>query len=192
MFPMPFLDNVIASPLRLHMAQLLSPRSRLFGVANDQVGTAILSAANPSAGLAQGARFAIDIADPCSGMHSLFALLMIGALYAHLTLDKTWQKWLLFLAAVPLAVLGNITRIVVITFATIWWGSNVAIGTEENPSNSTWAPALPSFLLRLAGWCFAEWPLTSLGRRFHPPAARRPSRSRHPRLKIKMTGSSPC
>ena len=171
MFPMPFLDNMIASPLRLHMAHYSHLVLRLFGVANDQVGTAILSAPNPSAGLAQGARFAIDIADPCSGMHSLFALLMIGALYAHLTLDKTWQKWLLFLAAVPLAVLGNITRIVVITFATIWWGSAVAIGTEENPSNIHMGAGFAVFFVALGGMVLVGMVLTSLGRRFHPPAA---------------------
>jgi exosortase len=170
MFPMPFLDNMLASPLRLHMASYSHLVLELFGVANDTRGTAIVSAADPLTGRLQGARFAIDIADPCSGLHSLFALLMTGALYAHMSLDKAWQKWVLFLAAIPLAVLGNITRIVLITFATIWWGNGVALGTEENPSTFHMGAGFAVFFVALGGMVLLGMALTRLGGLLHAPA----------------------
>jgi exosortase len=177
MFPMPFLDNVIASPLRLHMAHYSHLLLNLLGVANDQVGTSILSSPDPAHHLAQGARFAIDIADPCSGMHSLFALLMFGALFAHLILDKTWQKWLLFLASIPFAVLGNIARIVIITLGTIWWGSAIAIGTEENPSMIHMGAGFAVFFVAIVGLILFGNALTALGKLVHdsvPPSAPAP------------------
>ena len=55
--------------------------------------------------------FAIDVADPCSGLRSLFAMLALTAGYAYFT-QPTWlRRGLLFSLAVPIAVLGNIVRI---------------------------------------------------------------------------------
>ncbi len=55
--------------------------------------------------------FAIDVADPCSGIRSFSALMALTAFYAYLT-QKTWLKrGFLFALAVPLTVLGNIMRL---------------------------------------------------------------------------------
>jgi exosortase/archaeosortase family protein len=86
-------------------------------------------------GIPQGAKFAVDIADACSGIRSLFALVMITALYANLTLSKSWQQWTLFVLAAPFAVIGNFARILLLTFGTLLFGSPFAIGTNQTPSN---------------------------------------------------------
>ncbi len=58
--------------------------------------------------------FAIDVADPCSGMRSLFALTALTAGYAYFT-QPTWlRRGLLFALSIPIAVLGNIVRILTI------------------------------------------------------------------------------
>ena len=55
--------------------------------------------------------FAIDVAAPCSGMRSLFAMMALTAGYAYFT-QPTWaRRALLFSLAVPIAVLGNVVRI---------------------------------------------------------------------------------
>ena len=55
--------------------------------------------------------FSIDVADPCSGMRSLFAMMALTAGYAYFT-QPTWlRRGLLFALAIPIAVLGNVARI---------------------------------------------------------------------------------
>ena len=55
--------------------------------------------------------FSIDVADPCSGLRSLFAMLALTAGYSYFT-QPTWiRRGALFALAIPIAVLGNIVRI---------------------------------------------------------------------------------
>jgi len=64
--------------------------------------------------------FAIDVADPCSGMRSLFAMMAISVGYAYFT-QPTWLRRVLLIAmAVPIVIFGNVVRIftIVLTAAT--------------------------------------------------------------------------
>ncbi|MCR5414413.1 MAG: exosortase [Kiritimatiellae bacterium] len=64
-----------------------------------------------------GETFVIDIANPCSGLRSIFALLALSAGYGYFT-QPTWtRRAMLFALAVPCAVAGNILRIVTICIA---------------------------------------------------------------------------
>jgi exosortase/archaeosortase family protein len=101
---------------------------QLIGVPNLLQGTAIVSlpgAASP---------FAIDIADPCSGIRSLFALVMIASLYAFIAFEKPWQQIILIALSVPLVFIGNLARIVMLTLGTIHFGRDFALGTNDHPS----------------------------------------------------------
>ena len=77
-----------------------------FGVDAVQQGTAIFSrGAHP---------FSIDVAEPCSGLRSLFALMALTAAYAWYH-QPTWvRRAALFACSIPLAVLGNVVRILTI------------------------------------------------------------------------------
>ena len=58
--------------------------------------------------------FAIDIAEPCSGLRSIFALMALTAGYAYFN-QPTWiRRALLFACSVPLAIFGNVMRILTI------------------------------------------------------------------------------
>lgn len=151
LFPLPFLDNIIAYPLRIVMSQGSHLILLAIGIDNLQIGTAVISAPNLAKGLARGDRFAIDVADPCSGIHSLFALIMLTTIYAHITFNRTWKKWLLFLAAIPLAVIGNMARIIILTIGTIFWGSRFTIGTEEHPTWFHMTAGFAVFVVALGG-----------------------------------------
>ena len=89
---------------------------RGFGLDVVRQGTAVIS---------QGAHpFSVDVAAPCSGMRSIFALMALTAAYAWFT-QPTWlRRGALFACSVPLAVLGNITRILTICL--------VAAGTRQD------------------------------------------------------------
>ena len=133
-WPMPFLDGMVALPLRLVMSHSANSVLNFLGTSTVQSGTAILSAPNYQTGLATGSKFEIDIADPCSGLHSLFALMMMSALAGYLSLKSPLLRWVLFFAAIPLAIAGNVVRILMLVWGTERFGSAFAIGTEENPT----------------------------------------------------------
>ena len=133
-WPFIFLDAEIAFPLRIKMSALCYQFLNFVGLPTLLNGTALISAPDYVRNLAAGERFQVDIADPCSGIRSLFALTMITALYGYLTLPKTWQKMILFLMAFPLAIAGNFVRILLLTFGTLWFGAHFAIGTIDEPT----------------------------------------------------------
>jgi exosortase len=76
----------------------------LFGVETVVKGTQIASV--------QGKWEPLEIAGGCSGIRSLMALLMISAAWAYVAKIALWKKVLLFLAAFPLAILGNSLRVI--------------------------------------------------------------------------------
>jgi exosortase len=142
--PFPGLDMMVALPLRFIMSRLSEVVLNLIGIPTLLSGTGILSAPDASLNLATGQRFAIDVATPCSGIHSLFALMMVGALFAYFTMPKPWKKWALFLSTIPLAVLGNFARILMLTLGTLAFGSTFALG--KDPLNA------PSWFHLAAGY----------------------------------------
>jgi exosortase len=143
-WPLPFLEPIVAFPLRMVMSHLAGDSLNILGIPTIQNGTSLLSAPDPRAELQLGAKFQIDIADPCSGLRSLFALLMCSALYSHLFLNRLWQQWIVFLSAIPLAIMGNLVRILMLTIGSIWFGSSFAIGTTREP---TWFHETAGFMV---------------------------------------------
>ena len=117
--PFPGLDTMVALPLRYLMSHLGVMVLNTIGIPVVLSGTGILSAPDPLLGQMAGQKFAVDVANPCSGIRSLFALMMVGALFAHFTLRGVWRKWALFLCTPPLAVLGNLARILMLTIGTV-------------------------------------------------------------------------
>ena len=127
MWPYDFLEDV-ALDLRLQMSAMGHHVLQFIAVPNMLDGTAIKSV--PGA----PAPFAIDIADPCSGIRSLFALVMIATLYAFIAFDKLWQQIVIVALAVPLVLVGNLVRILILALGTIHFGERFALGTNEQPS----------------------------------------------------------
>jgi exosortase len=150
-WPMPFLDNMVTFPLRMFMSSASTTTLNFLGLAVVQNGTGIRSAANPDMGLAEGKLFEVDVADPCSGIRSLFALMMISALYGHFALNAPWKRGVLFLASVPLAIAGNLARIMMLTLGIITVGAPTAIGTLEKPTFFHEAAGYVVFLVALGG-----------------------------------------
>jgi exosortase len=63
-----------------------------------------------------------DVAPACSGIRSLFAIIAVSIIYAFLSFRTGWRRGLLIIAAVPLAVLGNVVRMLTIIVAAEIWG----------------------------------------------------------------------
>jgi exosortase len=146
-YPFLFLEELVAFPLRLSMSEASVRFLDLLGFHSFRDGTSIISAADPVAGIVSGQRYSVDVADPCSGIRSLFALMMISALVGILSFRTGWKVMILFAAALPLAVFGNFCRILMLTFGTVAFGSRFAVGTLENP---TWFHLVAGFIVYIA------------------------------------------
>jgi exosortase len=148
-YPFIFLEDLVAFPLRLLMSEASVWFLNLIGFHSIRDGTSIVSAADPDpvAAIVYGQRYRVDVADPCSGIRSLFALTMFSALVGILSFRAGWKVMILFAAALPLAVFGNFCRILMLTFGTIVFGSDLAVGTLEHP---TWFHLASGFVVYIA------------------------------------------
>ncbi len=157
--PFPGLDMMVALPLRYVMSNVSVLVLNAIGVPVILSGTGILSAPDPMLHLLAGQRFAVDVANPCSGIRSLFALMMVSALFAQFSLNVSWKKWVLFLCSLPLAVAGNLARIIMLTLGTVAFGSEFALGKNplEHPSWFHLAAGYLVFIVALFGMMGIGW-----------------------------------
>jgi len=147
-WPMPFIQT---GGLRLLMTTASAQLLNILQMPTIQQGTALISAPDHLLGLRAGERFMLDIAAACSGIRSLFSLMMTGALAGYLMLDKVWQRWLVFFCSVPFALVGNTFRIVMLAFGAHLWGQKFAVGTGDNPSVYHQAAGFMVFFVALTG-----------------------------------------
>lgn len=128
MWPMFPLEEMLAFPLRLITANGAAKFLNLTGLDTVREGTSLFSAPDVAAGLMQGDRFRLNVEAPCSGIRSLFSLLMIALFYGSMALRRPKQRLVLFLSAVPLAMLGNFVRMILLALGSMWFGSDFAVG----------------------------------------------------------------
>ena len=78
--------------------------------------------------MAESGSFAIDVADPCSGLRSLFALMALTAGYAYFN-HPTWpRRAVLFALSVPIAIAANVARILSISLVAAFCSPDFATG----------------------------------------------------------------
>lgn len=115
--PLNFLD-VISFPLRLFSAAGAVSILNGLGIEAERSGSAIHTMV--------GGGFSFDVADPCSGIRSLLALTALTAVYAYFTQKGLIKQWILFLSAIPLAIIGNTARITTIALVAEAFGERIA------------------------------------------------------------------
>jgi exosortase len=155
-WPLAFLESSLAFEMRFLMIRFTSGVLNFLSVPVIQEGTTLLS--GPAPGRAAGALFSLNVEGPCSGMRSLFALMMVGALFSYHRQKGFWRRWLLFLMTFPLAVLANMTRILVLLGASTLFGQSFAIGdADKEVSNFHFLTGIVVFLVALAGLQGMAW-----------------------------------
>jgi exosortase/archaeosortase family protein len=128
-----------------------------------QEGTTLLS--GPAHGREAGALFSLNVEGPCSGMRSLFALMMVGALFSYHRQKGFWQRWFLFLMTFPLAILANMSRILVLLSASTLFGQSFAIGdADKEVSTFHFLTGIVVFLVALAGLQGIAWVMDRFGK----------------------------
>lgn len=127
-WPMQPLEDSLASPLRPRTAAMAAAVLNAVQVPAVNEGSALQSAAEPDKGLQIGEVFSLDVDAKCSGINSLFALMMISALLGYLALRRPLSRFILFACAVPLAVAGNVGRLLLLVAGTKQFGADFAVG----------------------------------------------------------------
>ena len=111
--------DVVTVHLRLLAVSVASEVLRGCGVEVVREGTMLFSPTGA---------FSIDVADPCSGLRSLFAMMALTAGYAYFT-QPTWiRRGLLFVLSIPIAIAGNVVRVLSIVAVAATCSSDFATG----------------------------------------------------------------
>jgi exosortase len=101
-------------------------------------------------------RYGYDVAPACSGMRSLIATSALAVIYAMVTFRSWWRRGLVMASALPLAILGNVLRMLVIIVAAEIWGQEAGHKVDEGGPGGVFAllPYIPAFagLLLLGHW----------------------------------------
>lgn len=149
--PLNFLDT-ITYPLKMFVSVATEFILNGLGIGVIRDGSQIFSVAGQHVALESGRQvwqpmFQFNIDDPCSGLRSLLALTAITAVYAYVTQRTLVRKWLLFLASFPIAVLGNMARILTIGLMAQGFGQKVATGLYHDYSGYIFFPVAIGLML---------------------------------------------
>jgi exosortase len=164
MWPLPFLEEGIGYQMRLLMVKTTGFVLNAVGVDSLVSGTALQSMPNIEFGRKAGDLFSVGIAAPCSGMRSLFALLVVGALFSYFRQRLMWRRLALFSLILPIAIVANMVRILVLIISAMAFGQHWAIGdAEKEVSLFHEFTGIVVFLVALLLLQFASWLLDHLG-----------------------------
>ena len=145
MIPLGSLTDPITFPLRLMVSKLVSLICQhLLAIDVINEGTSLVRL--PS-------RYDYEVAAACSGIRSLVAVTAIAIIYAFMVF-RSWKfRAALIGSAIPLAVLGNTFRMMVIVLAAEFWGQGAGNRAHES---SFWSmlPYIPAIfgLMFLGRW----------------------------------------
>lgn len=128
-WPVRFLEDTLGFQLRFIMVRCVAVVLGWIHAPIWKDGTTLLSA--PSAGHEAGDWLKLNVDGPCSGMRTLFALMLVSALFAYFR-QRTWMRRIaLFATSIPLAVLGNMVRLFLLIGGSALLGQSVAVGNQE-------------------------------------------------------------
>jgi exosortase len=74
------------------------------------------------------AQTTLEVVDACSGLRSLTTMFALSAALAWFRMYGPWKKWVLFLAAAPIAIFANIVRLTGTAGLASFYGEKVAQG----------------------------------------------------------------
>lgn len=118
MVPLPaIIWNKIAFPMQLFASGITEQVLRLASIPIFREGN-VLHLAQTS----------LEVIDACSGLRSLTTMFALSAALAWFTPGAAWRRWLIVLAAVPIAILVNIIRLVGTALLAQQYGGQVAQG----------------------------------------------------------------
>lgn len=96
-----------------------------------------------------------DVAPACSGIRSLVSLLALTVIYGFMSFNTVWKRLILIVAAVPFAIISNVTRISIVIIVGEVFGHTTATWIEQKLGFITFAMAILGTAL-LSHWLREE------------------------------------
>ena len=127
MFPCAFLIFLIpfgviqqaTFKLQFIITGTVSMLANMVGISNTASGTTLTG---------HNGSFHFDVAEGCSGIHSIIAITMLSTIFMHLTQSQLWKKVVIVFSSVVFAIIGNIGRIFTILLVAKLFNANIAAG----------------------------------------------------------------
>ncbi len=122
MIPLPaIIWNQIAFPMQLLGSYLTEQVVHLIGIPVYREGNVL-----------HLAETTLEVVAACSGLRSLVIMFAISSLFVWMSELSSSRKWILFFAAVPVAIIANIIRLTVTAILVLHYGSDVAHGLQHD------------------------------------------------------------
>ena len=124
MVPLGSQSEVITFPLRLLVTKLVHfAAGDILGMNVVRAGTQLFDG--------QGT-YQYDVAAACSGIRSLVAIILLATVYGFVTFNSAWKRIVMVGAALPLAVIGNALRLMLIVLAGDFFGQKAGNYVHEH------------------------------------------------------------
>jgi exosortase len=137
MVPLPIMVmDAVAFPLQFFAAKTAAFCLFNFGIPVLREGNVIILAGTT-----------LEVAEACSGIRSLQALLALGTLYAYFSERVMWKRWALVLLSIPIAIIANVFRVSGTGVLAHYFGAEAAEGFYHTFSG--WLIFVVAFLLLL-------------------------------------------
>jgi len=101
----------------------------------------------------------LEVAQACSGLRMLIVFFATSTAVAFLAERRLWEKIIVLLSAIPIAVISNVIRIMATGVAQEYFGTDFAIGIFHDQAGYLMMPMALVFLwleLNLLDWLVAE------------------------------------
>jgi exosortase len=135
MVPIPaLLFNQVAFPLQLLASDVGASGLKALGIPVLREGNVMMLA-----------HTTLEVAEACSGIRSLISLLTLGIVYGYFMDSRSWVRWTLAFATVPIAVVTNGLRVAGTGVAAHHYGAEAAEGFMH--SFSGWLVFVAAFVL---------------------------------------------
>lgn len=151
--PLNTLADVITFPLRLIVTRIAVAVSHFLGIHVLRNGTQIIDSAGT---------FHFEVAAACSGIRSLVTLFALTTIYGFLTFRAAWKRFLMMALALPLAITGNVLRVLAIIIAAEAFGQQAGVFMDRWFGFVTFAFALGCVLL-IGRWLDRDEPAPGAG-----------------------------
>lgn len=137
--PLGTLSQPITFRLRMVVCQIVEGISHLISIDILRNGTNLI---DPTG------HYQYDVAAPCSGIRSLVATLGLSLVYGVISFRTWWKRGVLIASAVPLAVIGNVVRLLTIVIAAEIGGQEWGNAVHEGGPGGIYSllPYIPPFL----------------------------------------------
>jgi exosortase len=108
--------------------------------------------------LADGSLQYFEVAKACSGLHSLIALMYMGAAIAYLTKAPMWKRWAIFFVGIPIAIAANVLRVTGILAVAGWGSLEFAVSHFHDSASPTLFFVSTLAVLGFRNWMIREKP----------------------------------